>query len=407
MKRLTTNCLLAAMVMVGTASCADSARRSDLRQTLSAFDDRGDPRLDARRRALQAQLEAQPVMTGVRRAELRLEGAELTDTGSDRGPQFEVRLPLQHPWRVGADSDIHMAQVAEGLHQLSQDALELEVTTCTRSARFVAHQLMTEAWKTQRDDLVEVERWLTELNKTQNLTDARLRSHLLAHKSRLLRTRPPAAPTKPEPIDEASMTLQAPTTPLDTSAPAVEALLLNHPLWSTFEAQQEHFMAMAQEAQARRIPWFQWLSFNFEPATDNREARVAALLSFALPLGLEERARAQSYDAQAEAIEWEARSVFELHRQRLKDALTALQAHEARIPELLELENDAEDAHRELLEWMKTRSITPQEAQSTAEDIFDLRRALVDERLDAALLRCEALALTGQPPSTWPRGAAP
>lgn len=406
MNRLASICLLTVSVMC-TASCADRARRSELRQTLSAFDDRGDPHLDARRRALQAQLEAQPVATGIRRAELRVEGAELTDAGDDRGPQFEVRLPLQHPWRLSANTDAHLAKVAQGMHQLSQDALELEVATCTRSARFVAHQLLSEAWEVQRDDLARVTAWLRDLHKTQNLTDASLRGHLLAHKSRLLRTQPQAAPARPDPLDTEAMALKAPQAPLDLSSAAVEALLLLHPLWSAFEARQEGLMAMAQDAQARRVPWFQWISFNFEPATDNSDARVEALLSFALPVGLEERARAQSYDAQAQAVEWEARTVFELHRQRLRDALNALQTHEARVPELLALEADAEQAHQDLQTWVETRSVTPEEARNTAEDIFDLRRALVDARLDAALLRCEALALTGQPPATWPRTAAP
>ena len=394
---------LIALTLALCVSCGASERRQDLSDALRDFDDRGDEHLDARRKALMAQNEAAPSATVARRAELRLEGEELTRSDEESKRQVEVRVPLQNPFRLGADRQIHAAEVGVALADLRADALALDVRSCIESARFAAHGLDRMAWEDLRADLAKIDAWLIELRGGLHLSEVDLKSQLLAHKSTLLRAHPGPPPIKPLSLRVDPLKVSPPKGALKTDSETLASLLSAHPIWQGYEAGEERLLALSDEMTARRLPWFQWLSVNIEPGRADRQQRVEALISLAIPLGIEERARAKVQDRRAEALRSEAKALFALHLRQLEAALLAIAEDEGRAPELIALSQETEDRRDEALAWIESRSVTPQQARGILEDAHDIRRALTRERQSAALLRCEAMALTGQHISNWPR----
>ncbi len=185
--------LLTLMALI-CAGCVASERRENLREALKTFDDRGDKHLDARRKALLAENDAQPALSVIRRAEVRLEGEELTHTDPQSNRQFEVRLPLQNPFRLSADRSVHAAEVGSSFAALKGDALQLDLRKCVLSTRFEAHSLKRRAWADLRDDIKALETWMRELRASQHLSDVNLKGSLLAQQSRLFRTDPRPPP---------------------------------------------------------------------------------------------------------------------------------------------------------------------------------------------------------------------
>ncbi len=393
--------LLAATLLAG--ACGSGPRQSELKQSLRDFDDRDDPALDARRKAIEAQLDARPPVTVVRRAEFRVEGLEATDTGSDRGPTFEVRVPVQHPWRLGAARSLHSADVQADIADLQQGGLEVEVLRCVQSVKHESYRLETESWVRHREDLDRLGQWLDELHAGQHISEPNYHSQRLALRTRAARGEPGPPPVAPDVLDAWALSPAPPGSTLDLDPGGLESLLLAHPVWDGYEAQEGRMAALSDEATARRVPWLQWISVSYEPTTDRRDARIEALLSFAVPLGIEESSRARAYAARADALRWKAKALFDQHRSRLASALRALQAYEARLPELASLMTYATEERDRARAWIENRTVPVRQAQSTLEDAHDLERSVLASQRDAALLRCETLALTGAHMDRWPR----
>jgi hypothetical protein len=385
-------------------ACTSSGpRNSDLKESLRDFDDRGDEHLDARRKAIEAQLDARPAVTVVRRAEVRVESVELTDTGAG-GPSLELRLPIQNPWRLGAARSLHTAEVHGELASLERDGLEAEVLRCVQSVEYRSHMLLTQAWERHKQDITSLQSWLEALHDGQNISEPAYQRRKLSLRSQTLRTRPAAPPVAPAVLDPWALDSVVDAPPLDLDPAGLESLLLEHPLWEGYEAEEGRMGALSDEATARRLPWLQWISVNYDPGTDNRDARVEALLSFALPLGIDESSRARAYSARADALRWKAKALFEQHRLRLAGTLKALQIAEARGPELSQWMEDAAQQRTRAVGWVAARSVPLDQAQAVLEDAYGIERTVLETHRDAGLLRCETLALTGRRLDKWPRG---
>lgn len=373
--------------------CGTSSRQADLKESLRSFDSGDDDTLEARREALEAELAARPAASVIRRAEVRVEGVDLA---GDRNPNLELRFPLQHPWRIGADRSLHEAEVQAGVATLHRDALEAQVFECFLTVRHAAHADRERAFADYEEDGAALRAWLDALRSQQLISAQQHARYQLALRTSALRAEP--GPT-PEPPTRPAVWALTPTAMTALTPAAAEQLLLRHPMWDGYQADEQRMLALSDAQTARRIPWVQWISLNYEPASGNGAARVEALLSFAIPLGIDESARARAYDARADALRWKAKALFDRHLAKLMATRDALAAHEARAAELDNAEAEARAQRTSARSWVDQRSATFEEASSVLEDVHRIRIAVAERREQAGLLRCELLALTGTRPT--------
>ena len=362
--------------------------------------------LDARRKLAEAEYDEAPPTTVIDGVELRvseLDMAEVLIRKRARRPRSELRVPLQNPWRLGADRDAYRAEIDRRVADIDVERTWVDSVACFQGVDGETYRLQVEAWERLRDDMAEVQAWMDTLLAEQLITAPAHRVRSLGIQNRLLRTRPGPPPIAPESASRPLPAMAVPPGPLDLRDETLEQTLLAHPLWARLEAEQQHLERLSDREDSKRLPWLAWISLGYTPRFAGERPIVEGRFAVELPLGLEARSEAQALELRAASARLEADGQMLSQLRSLQAALSSWVAWEAEIPQLLDAQAAATEHRRVALEWIQTRGARPAEAESLIQDTFDIYWALIDTRSQAGGAGCRVQALSGVHPTQWPR----
>jgi len=360
-----------------------------------------DPLIEARRAGVEAARAREERATPIDEVELRVGEVYVDD---DHGVRVSARVPVKRPAELRAQRQVYRAETEIAVSRLEEASLERRAELCFPSVSALAHgerQRIYAGYASRQELLLA---WNEEWRSSGTIDELRGARFELESKTHVA-TRKPLPMRIPDQILGSLPRVGAPPSQLVLDPDVLRRTVgQHHPSVGLRRATAARYRALAERAQARRMPWLRFFDVSYEHRSNRDEENgVGGRLAFSVPLGGRQNADLDRYRHLVQQESSEATAALNQQMEQGLGALVELQEFEADAAQYRELEELANRAERIADHWRQNRLAKPAAVAALLDEALAARTAVVDARERAAIAGCTLLAMTGVSAETWPR----
>jgi len=362
----------------------------------------------ARARAVVAETDGAPgVISGV---QLRTSGISARDVEDGTGISGGVRVLLERPWQVRAESSGGKAEQQAAQFTATAAEMEARALTCDESVQGRAQAERKAIAEAHAAQLERVLAWTVAFRDAGTLDPVTAsRTELLVQRRLLSDETESESFRVHETLGPLPAVSASPGGGLDRDPVHIaQRIRAQHPNVRAHVSRAEQNRQLSSVELGRRIPWFNFVQLDYGiegQGFRDLQGRVA----LEIPLDDGSRGRARRYEELGASEEYEAEGEAALLTQQALVALYALRAFEAQAERLAALDAQAARAESLAVRFLDERREGPDKIAQLLGETYADRMLVLDARERAGRASCSLEWATGTSYTAWPRlsGEAP
>lgn len=360
-----------------------------------------DPLIQAHRAGVEAARAREDAPSAIDEFQVRLrEGYD----EQENDVRLTTRVPIKRPGETRAQREVFRAETELAVSKLEEASLERRAELCFPSMSALAYEERLRIYTRYANQREVLFVWNEEWRNSGMVDELRATRFELESKTQIA-TRKPTPTRLPDRILGALPTMDAPAEKLVLALDVLRQTIGQfHPSVGSRRAAADRYRALADRAEARRLPWIRFVDLSYEHSSDgDRENGFGGQLAFSVPVGRRQNANLNRFRHLVQQESAKGMALMNEQLDRTLGALLEIRAFESEADRLRELEELATKAETIAEQWRRDRLATPSAVAALLDEALAARNAVIDARERAAVASCELLATSGVSADRWPR----
>ena len=364
-----------------------------------------DPLIAARRAGVAAAQAREETTSEIDEFEIRLRHV-YGEPNSD--VRVMARVPVKRPGEIRAQRQILRAETEVAVSKLEEASLERHAELCFPSVVALAYAERMRIYTRYADQQKLLFDWNEQWRSSGLINELNAAGFELESKTQLAIRKPAPIRVPDQVLGELPSIGHAEGSLIRDGNVLRETVSRHHPSIAVRRASADRYRALANQAQARRLPWLRFVDLSYERGSKGTgENEFGGQLAFTVPVGSSQSGAASRYRHLASQESSEATARLNDRFERTSDALLEIQSFEFGKEHLRELADLATRAEMIADRWRQSRLAKPSAVAALLDRALSARTAIVDARERAAVASCTLLAMSGVPIEEWPRDSNP